>query len=152
MTSTPLDSDEISPSSRSQLEQLLKSAPAEARPHLERLLAQPLRRPDELRALLDRYWEKLEEHRDEYEFLDIGTAWTLVSQCRRLLLWLEESPTSDRTRLVQAAVRYFIKSNDGESDLNSPIGFDDDAEVVELVARLLGQEELLTVTGEGEGA
>jgi uncharacterized membrane protein YkvA (DUF1232 family) len=131
------------PSFQAQADRFLKEAPDEARPHLERLLDQPLRGPDEIRVELDRYWEKLEAHRDEYEFLDIGTAWTLVSQCRRLLLWLEEESSPDRTRLVQAAVRYFIKSNDGESDLSSPIGFDDDAEVVETVAVVLGREDLL---------
>lgn len=131
------------PSFEAQVDRLLKEAPDESRRHLERLLAQTLRGPDEIRVELDRYWDKLESVRDDYEFLDIATAWTLVSQCRRLLLWLEENHTPDRNRLVQTAVRYFIKSNDGESDLNSPIGFDDDAEVVEIVARILGQEELL---------
>jgi hypothetical protein len=144
------DTDSASPSFDAQVDRLLKEAPDEARPHLQRLLAQTVRGPDEIRVELDRYWEKLEDHRDEYEFLDIGTAWTLVSQCRRLLLWLEDHGSPDRARLVQTAVRYFIKSNDGESDLNSPIGFDDDAEVVEIVARLLGQEELLSV-GEEAG-
>ena len=35
--------------------------------------------------------------------------------------------------------------DDGESDFDSPIGFDDDAEVVEAVARMLGQQDLLAV-------
>ena len=89
---------------------LLEAAPEEARSHLEKLLAQPAIGPDELRAELDDYWRRLEAHEDEYEFLDLGSAWNVVSQCRRLLLWVEENHTPERNRLVQAAVRYLVKS------------------------------------------
>ncbi len=130
--------------SSDEVTRLLEQAPEEARSHLEKLVAQPAIGPDELRAELDDYWERLEAHGDEYEFLDLGSAWSVVSQCRRLLLWLEGNHTPERNRLVQAAVRYLVKSNDAESDLASPIGFDDDAEVVEVVAGLLGQEDLLS--------
>ena len=37
--------------------------------------------------------------------------------------------------LVSDAIRYFVQTNDEEDDLRSPVGFEDDTEVVEAVLR-----------------
>ena len=47
---------------------------------------------------------------------------------------------SDHRRLVQIAVRYFIEDDDAERDSTSPIGFDDDALVVDLVVEELRKD------------
>ena len=55
------------------------------------------------------------------------------------LLSSVKDDTPDAERLaIQAAVRYFVLEDDAESDLNSVIGLDDDAEVVNAVLRHLG--------------
>lgn len=41
-------------------------------------------------------------------------------------------------RLAQIASRYFVDPADGEDDLHSPFGFDDDVEVFNAVVRRLG--------------
>lgn len=41
-------------------------------------------------------------------------------------------------RLAQIAARYFITRTDGDDDLSSPFGFDDDAEVFNAIVRRLG--------------
>jgi uncharacterized membrane protein YkvA (DUF1232 family) len=45
-------------------------------------------------------------------------------------------------RLVHAAVRYFVMEEDAESDMDSLIGFDDDAEIVTEVAEALDRPDL----------
>ncbi len=56
---------------------------------------------------------------------------------------LEEASTPERHRLVQIAVRYFAMDEDGDDDLASAFGFDDDVEVFNAVAGALGREDLL---------
>ncbi len=59
----------------------------------------------------------------------------------RLLSTLtEQSPESTR-RLVQAAVRYFVIEEDADSDLDSILGLDDDADVLNAVLRKLGHHD-----------
>ncbi|MBX2799262.1 MAG: hypothetical protein KTR31_16425 [Myxococcales bacterium] len=43
-------------------------------------------------------------------------------------------------KLAQVAARYFVLSDDGDGDLSSPFGFDDDVEVFNAVVQTLGQE------------
>ena len=55
--------------------------------------------------------------------------------------------TPDETRLlIQAAVRYFLIEEDGDGDLNSVLGFDDDAEVMNAVLVHLGHGGWLVET------
>ena len=42
-------------------------------------------------------------------------------------------------RLAQVAARYFVLQDDGDDDLSSPFGFDDDIEVFNAVVTALGQ-------------
>ena len=42
-------------------------------------------------------------------------------------------------RLGQIAVRYFVLDDDGDDDLLSPFGFDDDVEVFNAVVHALGE-------------
>ena len=44
--------------------------------------------------------------------------------------------------LVQLAIDYLILEDDAESDADSALGFDDDAQVFNAIARLLGRSNL----------
>lgn len=66
--------------------------------------------------------------------LDIGTAGELGAGLLRLLRDCEDA----QLRHAQAAVLYFMESDDAEPDLTSASGFDDDAEVFNAVCRHLG--------------
>jgi len=46
--------------------------------------------------------------------------------------------TEHERRLAQVATRYFVKRVDGDDDLLSPYGFDDDVEVFNVIATRLG--------------
>jgi hypothetical protein len=58
----------------------------------------------------------------------------------RLLGTLSETSPESTRRLVQAAVRYFVIEEDADSDLDSILGLDDDAEVLNAVLRKLGHD------------
>lgn len=56
---------------------------------------------------------------------------------------LEAAKCETSHRLAQVAVRYFVMDDDGDDDLASAFGFDDDVEVFNAVASELGREDLL---------
>ncbi len=69
---------------------------------------------------------------------ELGLA--LVDGATRLL----SSATCPQShQLVQVAVRYFVMDDDGDDDLASPFGFDDDVEVFNAVAHELNRPELV---------
>jgi hypothetical protein len=73
--------------------------------------------------------------------IDPTLARALVEASQRLLGTLtEQTPTRTR-RLVQAAVRYFLIEDDADADLDSILGLDDDADVINAVLRHLGYED-----------
>lgn len=60
--------------------------------------------------------------------------------CLALLDAIGPSPDAEQHLLLHIAVRYFVTADDDEDDLDSLVGFDDDALVVNACARLLGQD------------
>ena len=124
-------------------EALIAGAPNESQQLLRQLAAEPLRPISELAGLLNDYESRLADAQRESEFLDLATAQRIGAQCRALLKLPELETDDERRRIVQLAIRYFVVADDGENDIDSPIGFDDDAAVVAVAARLLDREDLL---------
>lgn len=60
--------------------------------------------------------------------------------CEDLLDRVGAWPEPWQHRLLQVAVRYYVLSEDEEDDLESLVGFDDDAMVLNACARALGLE------------
>lgn len=75
--------------------------------------------------------------------MDLITASKVARQCETLIATIDSGTKEMNHRLIHAALRYFVLSQDAESDTASPVGFDDDALVVEKVAKELGREDLL---------
>jgi uncharacterized membrane protein YkvA (DUF1232 family) len=73
--------------------------------------------------------------------VDPTLANTLAEASLRLLGTLKEGTPESTRRLVQAAVRYFVIEEDADSDLDSILGLDDDAEVLNAVLRKLGHAD-----------
>jgi uncharacterized membrane protein YkvA (DUF1232 family) len=127
------------------LDRLLREAPVEARSLLAQLWESEVPAIEAMRTEVAAYRNSLAGLQARHEFLDAETARRIARQLDSLLAWLGANPDQDAARLIHVAVRYFVEDDDGESDFDSPIGFDDDAEVVEAVARLLGLQELLEI-------
>ena len=129
---------------RTSIDRVIKAAPAEVADLLRRFTREPLQEGSVLLGRVRAYLEELQHLSEESEFLDLVLARRVADQCESLIASLPTSGSEDAHRLVQAAVRYFVEAGDAEADLSSPIGFDDDAQVVELVARELGWEHILS--------
>ena len=95
-----------------------------------------------LRAQIPSYVAELHLATRTHEFLDIGLAKKIADQCLNLLNDIDVDTPKETRQLIQAAIRYFLLDDDADSDKESLIGFDDDARVVELVAREIGREDL----------
>ena len=92
--------------------------------------------PDELAAAVERHLGELEEAHRTNEFLDPREARAVAASCRRFLERARMASGPTRT-LALAAVRYFILTDDAESDFEVG-GLDDDMGVLDAVATHLG--------------
>ena len=73
--------------------------------------------------------------------LDPVLARSLGDTCVKLLATVDDDTKPAARQAIQAAVRYLILEDDAESDLDSVIGLDDDAEVLNAVLSYLGRED-----------
>jgi len=124
-------------------ERVLRALPASAATIFEGLLAENFIPARELRAQIPSYLAELEDATGTHEFLDIGLAKKVADQSLGLLDGIDIDTSEETRKLIQAAIRYFLLDDDADSDKESLIGFDDDARVVELVAREIGREDVL---------
>ena len=123
--------------------QLVRMMPRESRALVTTLLKEPLLPIPQLRKELRDHVVTIQQAAAKNEFLDVSLALRLSEVATALIEEGQRRGDEDTRRLVQAAVRYFILDDDGEHDLESVCGLDDDAEVCNVVARALGRDELV---------
>lgn len=118
-------------------DRLLGALLSDTRPLVRRLLAEPILDLGVLARDLEACEARIREAAGPTSLADDDTGLELVARCRQLLA---RSPGLDHRgqRLVQVAVRYLVIEDDGDDDVGSPFGFDDDREVVDAVFRELG--------------
>ena len=129
---------------------VLDAVPPAVAAVLRRLLSEPAREVATLREEIRSYVQELRDLNRDVEFLDFDLARQVATRCEALLDGITPASPPEIHRLVQAAVRYFIENDDEENDIESPIGFDYDAEVVNLVARAIGREDVLELETPGD--
>lgn len=103
---------------------------------VRRLFDEPLSDADSLGRDLSALAQRIRAAAGHHSLADWQTGLELVEAGRELLArW----PALDHhgRRLVHVAVRYLVLEDDGDSDLDSPFGFDDDREVLDAVRRAL---------------
>ena len=125
----------------------LEGIPAGSRPLWTRLVDEELMPVHDLFRQVREYHEAISQRANWRASgqsggeIDPTLARGLVEASQRLLGTLtEETPTRTR-RLVQAAVRYFLIEDDADADLDSILGLDDDADVINAVLRHLGHDD-----------
>ncbi len=121
---------------------LVSRVPASAQATFARLLEGGDRDPEVLRMGLDRYEESIIEAAERSPHIDLALAKKIAASCRGLLDFLAEADEEQHGKIL-AAVEYFILPSDGEDDLATADGLDDDAGVVSQVAYDVGREELM---------
>jgi hypothetical protein len=116
---------------------ILSQLPADARGTFARLLATTVRGPEKLREQLPHYVAAIERAATTGDGPPAALGRTIAGACTALLdAWprLDEQGQS----LARAAVEYFLLCRDGDDDLATPDGLDDDAAVVAAVRDHLG--------------
>lgn len=96
-----------------------------------------------LRAEVDRHLDETRAAAARREFVDLALAVRVAAGLHALLDALDHDAPDGHRRAVYGAARYFVQMEDGEHDLESEIGFHDDAEVLNAVARLVGRVDLV---------
>ena len=112
--------------------------PPETREAYQRYLSLPILETSVLLNRIDAYLSVVKNASGENEFLDLSTANSIATALKKLA----ENSGKDSFPHVQAATYYFVNAEDASPDLESILGFDDDAEVVNAVCRHLGCPEL----------
>lgn len=95
-----------------------------------------------LRGQLSGHLDAIEEESFEFEFLELDLA-RKIAICLNQLLDIAATFDADQRSTLRAAVTYFVKADDEENDFESPIGMEDDAEVVNEACRILGRPDLV---------
>lgn len=75
--------------------------------------------------------------------VNIELAEALVQGSLALLTGLDANQPETELRLAQIAVRYFVLEDDGEGDLTSIGGLEDDRQVFNIAVEALGKPELV---------
>ncbi len=109
---------------------------SDARLTARRLFDEPLLESDTLARQLAEYVGRVKLAAGAHSLADWHTGLELADSAHALL---RRWPSLDHRgrRLVQVAIRYLVLEDDGDSDLDSPFGFDDDREVMEAIERAL---------------
>ncbi len=121
----------------------LEALPVEVRPLVEKLMREPLVPPNELRRELKNHEQQVDRAAARRADLDVHLAQCIGESCVVLLDALGPDAPEASRRLTQLACRYLIETEDGEGDLGSAFGFDDDAEVLNAVVRKRGRLDLV---------
>ncbi len=119
---------------------LLPLFPTETRPLVAQILAEPPRSLTALAREVADYRVTVAAARRSSEFVDVELARRIADACDKLLEALPPAPSERQLRLARIAVRYFVLEDDAEGDLTSVAGFDDDADVLNVVLQELGFE------------
>ena len=117
-------------------EALLEEVPEGARATFSRLVREGVRSPAAMREQIPHYLEsiRLASTQGGPPF-SVGKA--IARDCETLLdAW--ETHDEDGRALIRGAVEYFLLPRDGDDDLATPQGLDDDAAVVRAVIAHLG--------------
>lgn len=117
--------------------------PPVARAVFERLLDEPLLDDAALRAEIRGHVDRLEAAAKDNPYVDDILGKDIARVCEGLLDAVVDSTPEHARRQIQAASRYFVTEEDGDSDFAIG-GLDEDAAVANAVARHLGRADLVS--------
>lgn len=88
----------------------------------------------QLTVLMNAHLDRVRDAASDNEFVDIAEADRLHARLRSALeAW--DGLDGEQRRILSDAVAYLVRTDDEEDDLQSPIGFEDDADVVAAALR-----------------
>jgi hypothetical protein len=124
------------------IDDLVSNLPDHLKASIDSLLQRPVATREHMLAELDAYTQRIDDSVRRQPDLDVDLAEAILQACRTLLHEHWSDLSEDQRRLVQIACDYYVDSEDEAGDLESVFGFDDDAEVLNLVVDALHRSEL----------
>ncbi|MCB9685881.1 MAG: hypothetical protein H6735_12640 [Alphaproteobacteria bacterium] len=131
------------------LDQILDDIPVEYRDRYEALHARAGVEVQALRPHLDEYLATLGQVAAVARGMDFSVAERLANALLNLVDAVGAAEEAPR-RAVHAAVIYFVQEDDDE-EITGVLGFDDDVQVVNAVARAVGRPDLVVALPRTEG-
>lgn len=116
---------------------ILAELPEEARTTFARLMERTVRSPAAMREQIPHYMAAIERAAAAGYGPPVAVGQAIADDCNALLDAWDSLDARNQT-VARAAVEYFLLSRDGDDDLATPEGLDDDAIVVATVRRVLG--------------
>ena len=103
----------------------------------------PLAPKRELIALINDYADEIARVANRRGDLDINLADCIARCCLTLLNEQWDGEGDHRKRLIQSACYYYVENDDEDGDLQSVCGFDDDAELLNVILEHLDRPDLV---------
>ncbi len=125
-----------------QIRGVIERLPQDSAEFFERLLSEPTLDAGDLWMMVRSHLVALREAEAAEEMMDSRLGKELAEASEQLLHRFADETNEDARLLIQAAVRYFVLNEDAEGDMDSLVGFDDDAEVFNVVVEELGHGDL----------
>lgn len=129
-----------------EIEVLFESLPRAVRKVMRDFYDQPLLPKDELTGLLEQYGSRIQNAAEYRGDVDAQLADRISRCCTRLLREQWDVEALESKRLIQAACLYYVEIDDGDGDMASAYGLDDDAKLLNFVVEHLGRPDLVIQT------
>jgi hypothetical protein len=126
----------------SMIDDLKSNLPPHLTASIEVLLSRPVSSREQMLAELDAYTRLIDDSARRRPDLDVNLAEAILQACRALLHNHWSDLSADQRRLVQVTCDSYVDSEDEAADLESVTGFDDAAEVLNLVLDALQRSDL----------
>lgn len=125
------------------LDQLFTEIPLDFRDAVMALAGEDPKSVTWLRSYVQAYLYEVRDVWESRRYLDMDfeLAQRCGEACQKLLDVFENTESEGELRLLHAACRYFVLADDEEQDFESMLGYDDDAIVINVVAKILGRPE-----------
>lgn len=124
------------------VDQFMQTIPAEMKDVLRSLTDQPQPSSDDLLAGLEDYTRRIDAEVRRRQDLDVNLAEEILRVYRRLLQQDWGDLDMQHRRIVAAGCSYYLHRGDGDDDLDSVFGFDDDARLLNQVLEVIGRSDL----------
>jgi len=96
---------------------------------------------DEMKKKTDQYFNSIKEAYERNSIVNVNLAAAIVASIHTVCLEWETIPEVAKP-WCKGMIQYFIETEDDENDLESPIGFDDDAEVLNACLKFANRIDL----------
>jgi hypothetical protein len=125
-----------------EIEILFESVPRAVRKVVRVFYDLPLLSKIELMSLLEQYAIRIQNAAEYRGDVDARLADCISLCCTRLLREQWDDEALESKRLIQAACLYYVEIDDGDGDMASAYGLDDDAKLLNFVVEHLGRPDL----------